>query len=417
MKGDSGDKGPVGSRGPTGKRGVEGPEGPPEKVGKMRPVGSGGGSGARGENGDKGGTGGVGQQGTIGPQGSTGPKGAQGARGLRGVAGIQGPLGVQGPVSSSGGQDERGPKGDKGTQGSVGAKGERGERGERDVKREKGIQGEYSDALSVLAEHLPIQLATRYGEKMCFDKYHVSEDRSSILELSCGGAGTLHNVSVYREPMCHFDAKFVNGQGYEMANVQKDTGHGHLLEMKNSAYHCPYDLVDNKVHAIYIVYKIRKYESTGLEHNYLFSCGSGDNHRGICFLKDEKTMRVYGAVGDRKPDYMDFSNFLTSYYNPCRKDKWNVVCVVYGTTSSKSSLWVNHGIRDFACRLPLKPSPLNLFNRVVHFDYAGGFNGYIESVEMYNYHKSTPAGLIAARMIYLCEKYKIPKRADGSTII
>ena len=30
----------------------------------------------------------------------------------------------------------------------------------------------------------------------------------------------------------------------------------------------------------------------------------------------------------------------------------------------------------------LKPSTLNLFNRVVHFDDASGFNGYIESVEI-----------------------------------
>ena len=104
----------------------------------------------------------------------------------------------------------------------------------------------------------------------------------------------------------------------------------------------------------------------------------GDNHRGISFLEDEKTMRVYGAVGDRKHDYMDISNFPTSYYNPCRKDRWNVVCVVYeATSSSKSSLWVNHGkICDFAYRLPLKPSTLNLFNRVIHFDDACGFNGY-----------------------------------------
>ena len=88
----------------------------------------------------------------------------------------------------------------------------------------------------------------------------------------------------------------------------------------------------------------------------------GDNHRGVCFLEDEKTMRVYGAVGDRKPDYMDISNFPTSYYNPCQKDKWNVVSVIYDTSSGKSSLWVNHGnICDFACRLPLKPSTLNLF--------------------------------------------------------
>ena len=172
------------------------------------------------------------------------------------------------------------------------------------------------------------------------------------------------------------------------------------------------------MNAIYIVYKIRKYDSTGTEHNYLFSCGMGDNHRGICILKDEKTMRVYGAVGDHKPDYKDISNFPTSYYNPCRKDKWNVVSVVYDITSSKSSLWVKHGkICDIACRLPLKPSTLNLFNRVVHSNDASGFNGYIERVEMYNYYKSIPSGLIAARMTYLCDKNKIPKRADGSTII
>ena len=179
--------------------------------------------------------------------------------------------------------------------------------------------------------------------------------------------GTLRNVNAYHEPAWHFVAKFVDGQAHEMANVQKATGHGHFLEMKNSAYHCPYDLANNKVHDIDIGYKITKYDSTGTEHNYI-SCGMGDNHHGICFLKDEKTMRVYGVAG--KTTHMDISNFPTSYYNPCRKDKWNVVCVVYDITSGKSSLWVNHGkICDFACRLPLKPRTLNLFNRVVRFDY------------------------------------------------
>ena len=111
-----------------------------------------------------------------------------------------------------------------------------------------------------------------------------------------------------------------------------------------------------------------------------------------------------------KPNYMDISNFPTSYCNPCRKDKSNIVCVVYGTTSGKSSQWVNHGkIRDFADSLPLKASMLNLFNKVVHFNGASGFDGYIESVEMYNYYKSIPSRLIGARMTYLCEKYKIPK--------
>ena len=64
-----------------------------------------------------------------------------------------------------------------------------------------------------------------------------------------------------------------------------------------------------------------------------------------------------------------------------------------------------------------EPSTLNLFNRVVHFDDASGFDGYTERIEMYNYYKSIPSGLIAAGMTYLCGQYKIPKRADGSTII
>ena len=41
-------------------------------------------------------------------------------------------------------------------------------------------------------------------------------------------------------------------------SVQKASDHGHFLGMKNSAYHCPYDLADNKVNAIYKDYKIKK---------------------------------------------------------------------------------------------------------------------------------------------------------------
>ena len=83
------------------------------------------------------------------------------------------------------------------------------------MKGEKRIQGDNSNVLSVLAEHLPIQLANRYGEKMCFIKNHVSEDRSSIVELS-GGVGTLRSVSAYHYPAWHFDAKFISGQVHEM---------------------------------------------------------------------------------------------------------------------------------------------------------------------------------------------------------
>ena len=125
--------------------------------------------------------------------------------------------------SSSGEKSHCGLKGDKGIQGSVGTKGDCGERGEHGVKGEKGIQDDNSNVLSVLADHLLID-----SEKMCFVKYHVSEDSLSSIELS-GFVGTLHNVSTYHEPAWHLDAKFVDGQGHEMVNVQKAIGHGHFL--------------------------------------------------------------------------------------------------------------------------------------------------------------------------------------------
>ena len=112
---------------------------------------------------------------------------------------------------------------------------------------------------------------------MCFIKYHVSENRLSIVELVVG-VETPHCVSAYRKPAWHFDAKFVNGKGNERAKVQKKTLHGRFLEVKNSAYYCPYDLSSNKITAI-LVYKIRNYDGT--VHDYLSSCGFGDNHSGI----------------------------------------------------------------------------------------------------------------------------------------
>ena len=64
----------------------------------------------------------------------------------------------------------------------------------------KGVQGDTSDFLRVLDALLPIQRGKRYGEKMGFVKYHVSEDLSSIVK-SHGGVQTLRNVSAYNEPM------------------------------------------------------------------------------------------------------------------------------------------------------------------------------------------------------------------------
>ena len=101
-------------------------------------------------------------------------------------------------------------KGIKGFVGVLGIQGDRGERHECGAKGDKGNQGDNPNVLDVLVVHLPIQLATTYGEKLCFIKYHVSEDRSSIVELT-GGVGTLRCVGVYHKPAWHFDAKYVNG--------------------------------------------------------------------------------------------------------------------------------------------------------------------------------------------------------------
>ena len=284
MKGDSGDQGPSGRQGPAGNRGTEGSGGPPGKIGKIRltgPVGSKGNVGAHGEKGEKRDAGGAGPQGHVGPKGSTA---LIGVRGVEVVHGVAGPDEPKGPVGEKG---DRGREGPVGIQGLVGDQGERGEHGQHGERGEKGIQGDTSDVLSVLAAHLPIQLAKWYDEKMCFVMYHVSEDQSGIVRMS-GEVQTLHNVSAYKEPTWHFDARFVDKQGHTKANVQKASGHRHFLEMKNTVYHSPYDLIDNKDNVIYIVYKIRNYDGTGTEHNYLFSCGMNDNHRGVCFLKDEK---------------------------------------------------------------------------------------------------------------------------------
>ena len=107
--------------------------------------------------------------------------------------------------------------------------------------------------------------------------------------------------------------KHIQGQ-----TVQEAPGHGHILEMKNSVYHCPSDLID-KVNAIYIVYTIIDYDITGTEQHYLFSCGMDNNHHGVCFLKGEKTMRVNGVAG-HPYNYMDILNFPTSYFNPWPRD-------------------------------------------------------------------------------------------------
>ena len=96
-----------------------------------------------------------------------------------------------------------------------------------------------------------------------------------------GDVKTLRCVSAYHEPAWDFDVTFVPGEGYEMAKVQSTI-------------------------------------SSSVD-------------------------RVYGTA-TATASYIDVKDFPTSYYNPCQKGKWNVVCVMYDQTgkANASALWVNH---------------------------------------------------------------------------
>ena len=86
------------------------------------------------------------------------------------------------------------------------------------------------------------------GHGKCYRVQKCKSDGIYIIPYTrFGGVVTLRCVSAYHEPAWHFDAKFVNGEWHKMASVQKATDHGHFLEMKNSAYHWPYDLASSAV--------------------------------------------------------------------------------------------------------------------------------------------------------------------------
>ena len=114
---------------------------------------------------------------------------------MRGVEGVRGVAGADGPKGPAGVKGDHGPQGRFGIQGLV--CGQRGERGE------KCIQGVTSAVRNVLGAHTPIQLATRYGAKMCFVKYHVSEDKSSIVESLDGVQQQLFHSDINRSSACN----------------------------------------------------------------------------------------------------------------------------------------------------------------------------------------------------------------------
>ena len=319
LKGDSGDQGPSGRHGPAGKGGAVMPGGPPGKIGQIvppgtieskgsvgarggkgdkgdvdgigppgppGPIGGKGSVGARGEKGDKGDDGGIGTQGLVGPQGSTGQ------RGVRGVRGVASPDGLRGPASV---KCDRGPQGPVGIQGIVGDQGDRGERGERVERGEKGIQGGTSDVLSVLAAHIPIQLAKRYGEKCALSSIMYQRTSRALWNrlVECKRCVMLmHTMNPHGILVLHLSVGvYIKGQTCRKLQVM-----GTFWRCRIQRTIALMISLITKWNAIYIVYKIGDYDNTGAEHNPRFSSGTSDNHRGVCFLKDERTMRMYGIA-------------------------------------------------------------------------------------------------------------------------
>ena len=353
-KGPTGEKGDVGpSGGPKGDKGDTGPRGLKGEKGLARLKGSKGNpgaAGAKGAGGQRGATGGIGP---LGPRGADGPAGAEGPHGTDGLTGPRGrtdttgatgvpePAGGRGQTGSQGATGGVGPLGPRGADGAAGPAGEPGEKGE---KGEKGQQGDTADVVGLLDRFLPFPLALHYALKQCYIRHYISANLDSIVSASSKQVQKLNNMNAYKPTKWNFEAYF-NHLSHKLGHYAKHGYRaGYYLDIQNSAYTSPYDFVESNVNAVYIVYNYPFLYTAGKkEINYLFSSGKGDNVRGIYFLDDKKTMRIYG--------YMDITHFPNSYYNPCLPDRWNVLCIVYDTKHPESSaVLLNNGkLLNFTC--------------------------------------------------------------------
>ena len=222
---------------------------------------------------------------------------------------MPGPAGERGQIGSRGATGGVGPLHPRGADGAAGPVGERGEKGEQG---EKGPQGDTADVVCILGRFLPFLLALHYALKQCYIRYYISANLDSIVSASSKQVQKLKNMTAYKPPKWNFEAYFYC-LSHKLGNYVKHRHHaGYYLDIQNSAYTSPYDFVESNVNAVYIVYNIRNYPSLYTagkkEINYLFSSGKGDNVRGICFVDDKKTMRIY-VIDPKIGVYMDITHF------------------------------------------------------------------------------------------------------------
>ena len=223
-----------------------------------------------------------------------------------------------------------------------------------------------------------------YCNNHCAMCFKVSDDVSSVSHTGLN-INNYHNIAPAAGTLR--STKLVRGQDSQYAtyNTQHDWL-GYYSSMINSSYTLKYD-INNIAHAIFIVYTISGYKgTTEVEDNYLFYSADDAQTISVCFLNDEKTIRVKGADTDKT--YFDVNKFPGNKQNPCATGNWNVICAVYDNTmEGESSLWVNEG------------------------KAATTFNGQIGTIEIYNSAKGFEDGVIMDRMAWLGTNYSIPRRA------
>ena len=231
-------------------------------------------------------------------------------------------------------------------------------------------------------------MAERYLFQNGFVKYLINNSGSSYVKKD-GGIQTLKNMT--KKNKNKFNAQFSPISHLSRATIQKEEGYDHFLDLNKTSYDCPYNPSFYKVTSFYFVYKIRGYDHTEPENNYLVSFEV--DYYGLCFLRDEATMRIRGVQAEKHARWKDISNFPTSYYNPCRKDIWNVVCLTFDVkTPSNSSLCVNHGkICNFTCHTPMRDCAINFYNNAVPTN-ASGFNGFVIGLNLFHHYESVPDG-------------------------
>ena len=200
-----------------------------------------------------------------------------------------------------------------------------------------------------------------------------------------------------------------------MGDMIEVDNEGSVLRFNNSYYETfDHSFLPFKANLVFIIYKITEYNNVSEEQNYLFHIGDTDDarRRGICFLKDKRTMRIYGATGKGGSNYTDVSNFYRkSDYNPCAEGHWNVIGIQYDEVSDKSTLWVNNGkVIDFKAVQPAPSSAKLLLGDLPRKDLKPSptcFKGDIANFEVYEHSRPLPDCLIQAQMTSLSEEFKL----------